>query len=68
MATRSQNGIPPYFLGDKGYPLFPWLMASHKEGGEVHLVLQLLCNRKHKKGRSIVENAFDILNKLLKSF
>ncbi len=43
-------------------------MASHKEGGEVHLVLQLLCNRKHKKGRSIVENAFDILNKLLKSF
>jgi hypothetical protein len=66
MATRSQNGIPPYLLGNKGHPLLPWLMTPHKENGEVHLVLQLLYIHKHKKGRSIVENAFDILKQTFK--
>jgi hypothetical protein len=66
MATRSQNGIPPYLLGNKGYPLLPWLMTLHKEDGEVHSVLQLLYNHKHKKGKSIVENAFDILKQTFK--
>lgn len=36
-------------------------MTPHKEDGEVHSILQLLYKRKHKKGRSIVDNAFDIL-------
>ncbi len=66
MVTRSQDGIPPYLLGDKGYPLFMWFITSHKEDGEVHSVLQLLYNHKHKKGRSIVENAFDILKQIFK--
>jgi 5-carboxymethyl-2-hydroxymuconate isomerase len=61
MAIRSQDGIPPYLLGNKGYPLLPWLMTPHKENGEVHSVLQLLYSHKHKKGRSIVDNVFDIL-------
>jgi hypothetical protein len=61
MATRSQIGIPPYLLGDKRYPLLLWLMTLHKEDGEVHSILELLYNCKQKKGRSIVENAFDIL-------
>jgi hypothetical protein len=60
MATTSQDGIPPYLLGDKRYPLLPWLMTLHKEDGEVHSILQLLYKRKHKKGRSVVENPFDI--------
>jgi len=61
MATRSHIGIPPYLLGDKRYPLLLWLMTLHKEDGEAHSILELLYNCKHKKGRSIVENAFDIL-------
>jgi hypothetical protein len=26
----SQDGINPYILGDKGYPLLPWFMIPHK--------------------------------------
>jgi hypothetical protein len=57
----SQDGIPPYLFTDKGYPLLLWLVTSHKEDGEVHSILELLYNRKHKRGRWIVENAFNIL-------
>jgi hypothetical protein len=61
MATRSQDGIPLYLFGNKRYPLLPWLMTPHKENGEVYSVLQLLYSHKHKKGRLVFENAFDIL-------
>jgi hypothetical protein len=66
----SYNGIPPYLLGNMKYPLLSWLMTLHKEDGEVHLVLELFYNRKHNRGRLVVENAFGILKqnfiKLLK--
>jgi hypothetical protein len=65
MAIGSWNGIPPYLLGDMRYPLFLWLVTPHKEDGEAHLILKLLYNRKHKKGRLIVDNAFGILNQTL---
>jgi hypothetical protein len=26
----SYDGIIPYILGDKGYPLLPWFMIPHK--------------------------------------
>jgi hypothetical protein len=55
---------PPYSLGDKGYPLLPWLMTLHKEDGEAHLILELLYNHKHKRGRLVVENAYDILKQM----
>jgi hypothetical protein len=51
----------PYLLGNKGYPLFPWFMTLHKKNGEAHLILKLLYNHKHKRGRLVVENAFGIL-------
>ncbi len=52
-----QNGIPPYMLGDKGYPLLDWLVTPHQEESD-HKVLQQVFNRKHKQGKSIVKNAF----------
>ena len=55
----SQDGFTPYLLGDKGYPLFPWLMTPYREGR--HTVLETLYQRKHKRGRSVLENAFGIL-------
>jgi len=48
-------------LGDKGYPFLLWLVTSHKKDGEVHSILELLYNCKHKRGRLVVENAFGIL-------
>lgn len=30
MDMQSQNGFNAYFLGDKGYPMLPWIMMSHK--------------------------------------
>jgi len=57
---------PPYLLGDKGYPLLPWLMTLHKEDGEIHLILELCYNCKHKRGRLVVENAFGILKQFFR--
>lgn len=61
MVVGSQDGLPPYLLRDKGYPLLPWFMTSHKENGKHHSILEILYNHKHKCGRSVVENAFGIL-------
>jgi hypothetical protein len=27
---QSESGIKPCIIGDKGYPLLPWLMVPHK--------------------------------------
>jgi len=37
-------------------------MTPFKEEG-THIILELFYNRKHKQGRSIVENAFGILKR-----
>ena len=55
----SEEGFRPYLLGDKGYPLLPWILTPHREGRLT--VLEELYNRKHKRGRSVVENTFRIL-------
>ncbi len=31
--SKGIKGIPPYLLGDKGYPLINWIMAPFKEDG-----------------------------------
>ncbi len=56
------DGTPPYLLGDKRYPL---IMTSYKEGAR-HTILKLLYNKKHEKGRLVVENVFGILKKTFK--
>jgi hypothetical protein len=55
----SEEGFRPYLLGDKGYPLLPFIMIPHREGRLT--VLEQLYNRKHKRGRSVVEHTFGIL-------
>jgi hypothetical protein len=54
------DGFSPYLLGDSGYPLLPWLMVPHKNVRNF-TVLETLFNRKLRKGRCMVENAFGIL-------
>jgi hypothetical protein len=49
-------------LGEKGYPLITWIMTPFKEEGQ-HSILKLWYNRKHKRRRLVVENAFGILKK-----
>jgi hypothetical protein len=56
----SMEGFSPYLLGDSGYPLLPWLMVLHKNVRNLS-ALETLFNRKLRKGKSIVENAFGIL-------
>ena len=55
----SQDGFTPYLLGDKCYPLLPWLMMPYREGRRT--VLETFYQRKHKRGRSVIEHAFGIL-------
>ena len=56
------DGITPYLLADKGYPMMNWLMIPHKDENNDPLTpLQKLYNKCHRRGRSVVENAFGIL-------
>ena len=54
------DGFPPYLLGNSGYPLLPWLMTPHRNVRNP-TVLESLYNRKLRRGRVVVENAFGIL-------
>ncbi len=67
MVARSHDGMPPYLLGNKVYPLLPWLM-THKEEKEVHLILELLHNNKLLKSNLlVVENALGNMKKLVEN-
>ena len=56
----SFEGFAPYLLGDSGYPLLPWLLVPHRGQGNM-AIADTLFNRKLRRGRCIVENAFGIL-------
>lgn len=53
-----QKGIKPYIMGDKSYPLLPWLMALHKQLKVHHIVFNVLYNRQLSHGKGVVENSF----------
>lgn len=59
-AGHEVNGFMPYIIGDLGYPLLPWLMVPHKTQGNL-TVAETLFNKKLRRGRCVVENAFGIL-------
>jgi hypothetical protein len=40
-----QEGVKTYIIEDKGYPLLPWLMISHKQIGMRHTILESLYNK-----------------------
>jgi hypothetical protein len=42
-----QGGIPPYFLGNKGYPDLSWMLIPHKDDGRKHSVLEQLFKKQH---------------------
>lgn len=43
-----ENGSPPYLLGDKGYLLITWIIATYKKEG-THKILEFcFIIRKHK--------------------
>lgn len=54
------EGFSPYIIGDLGYPLLLWLMVPHKTHGQLS-VAETLFNKKLRRGRCEVENAFGIL-------
>jgi hypothetical protein len=55
-ANKGQDSFVPYLLGDNGYLLLSLLMTSHRDG-ETN-ILEMFYNKKHRRGQSIVENAF----------
>lgn len=57
----SQNGICPYLLGDKGNLLLDWMLVPYEDDGHERSVLEALFNKSHRRGRSVVENAFGLL-------
>ena len=57
--SLDREGFPPYLLGDSGYPNLPWLVTPHR--GNNLTMLEALYNRKLRRGRGVVENAFGIL-------
>jgi hypothetical protein len=56
-----QDGIPPYLLGDKGYPLLNWIIVPFKSDGQPRSLAETYFNKRHKRGHSVVKNAFGLL-------
>jgi hypothetical protein len=61
LPSNCQDGIPPYLLGDKGYPLLSWILTPFKDDGQPRSIIERIYNKKHRRGRSVVENAFGLM-------
>ena len=56
-----QDGIPPYRLVDKGYPLLSWILMPFKDDGRPRSLVETYYNKCHRCGRNVVENAPSLL-------
>ena len=54
------DGFMPYLVADSGYPLLLWIMVPHR-GPRALSVAEQLFNRRLRRERCVVENAFGIL-------
>jgi len=54
------DGFSPYVIADSGYPLLPWMLVPHRQQQPLSLAENIF-NRRLRKGRMVVENAFGIL-------
>jgi hypothetical protein len=63
-----QEGIKPYILRGKGYPLLSWLMVPHKQTKVHQTMLKTLYNQQLSCGRSVVEYSFRIFKKMSREF
>jgi hypothetical protein len=59
--SGDQDGIPPYLLANKGYPLLSWILKSFKDDGHPRSLAETYYNKCHRRGKSVVENAFGLL-------
>jgi hypothetical protein len=55
-----QDGIPPYLLEDKGYPLMNWIIVPFKSDGQPRSLAETYFNKRYRQGRNVVENAFGL--------
>jgi hypothetical protein len=58
--SRYHDGIPPYILADKGYPLLNWIMVPFKDDGQPRSLVEAYYNKRHRQGRSVVKNTFGL--------
>ena len=63
----TQEGFSPFFIGNKGYPLYLWLLTPyHDLPGRRQSIVERLYNCKLRQGRCMIENAFAILRQSFK--
>lgn len=58
------EGIKPYIIGNKGYPLLPWMMVPNKQTRVLHAMLETLFNKRFSHVKVVVENNFGVLKKI----
>jgi hypothetical protein len=58
------EGIKHYIIGNKGYPLLPWMMVLDKQMGVLHFILETLINKRFSHAKVVVENNFGVLKKI----
>jgi hypothetical protein len=59
--SSCQDVYLPYLLADKGYRNLAWMLTPFKEDGQPRGIAKKLYNRRHRRGRSVVKNAFGLL-------